>query len=89
MDAPRRITPRGLAEPAAYSHGVLVAAGSACLHVTGQVGVDAAGQLGATFERQAEIACANLIAVLEAGGMAVPDLVQTTAYLTRAADIPA
>jgi 2-iminobutanoate/2-iminopropanoate deaminase len=85
----RRITPAGLGAPANHSHGVLVSAGVPCLYVTGQVGVDATGKIGATFEEQAEIACANLVAILDAAGMTAPDLVQTTAYLTSAADIPA
>ena len=84
-----RITPAGLSAPAAYSHGVLVTAHAPCLYVTGQVGVDAAGRLGASFEEQAEIACTNLLAILQAAGMTASDLVQTTAYLTRSADIPA
>ena len=71
-----RITPAGLSAPAAYSHGVLVSAHAPCRYVTGQVGVDAAGRLGTSFEEQAEIACTNLLAILEAAGMAASDLVR-------------
>jgi enamine deaminase RidA (YjgF/YER057c/UK114 family) len=59
-----------LTAPDGYSHGVLVAAGAPCLYVTGQVGVTADGKLGESFEKQAQIACSNLLAILEAAAHA-------------------
>lgn len=83
------LTPEGWAQPPTYSHGLSVPPGHTLVSVTGQVGVTPQGQLGESFERQAEIACANLGAVLAAGGMDFSHLVKTTVYLTRAEDIPA
>lgn len=83
------IQPTGVAAPLGpYSHGVLVDAPGRWLHVSGQIGVDATGQLGADFEAQAELAWRNLVAVLHAAGMDVSHLVKVTTYLTSAVDVP-
>lgn len=71
-----------------YSHGVRVDAPGRWLHVSGQIGVDAQGQLGQDFEAQARLAWTNLVAVLQAAGMDVQHLVKVTTYLTSAADVP-
>jgi Putative translation initiation inhibitor, yjgF family len=47
------------------------------------------GSLEQGFEAQARRAWANLIAVLEAGGMERGDLVKVNVLLTRASDVPA
>ena len=89
MGAPSTlIQPVDVAAPLGpYSHGVLVDGPGRWLHVSGQIGVDAAGQLGAGFEAQAELAWRNLVAVLHAAGMDVSHLVKVTTYLTSAADV--
>ena len=59
------------------------------LHISGQVGAKPDGSLEQGFEAQARRAWANLIAVLEAGGMERGDLVKVNVLLTRASDVPA
>lgn len=82
------VCPAGVVEPVAYSHGIVVPPGVRHLHVSGQIGVDADGRTAEGFERQAELACQNLLAVLAAAGMDASHLVKTTAMLTRPGDIP-
>ena len=72
-----------------YSHGALVEGQMRWLHISGQVGARPDGTLEQGFEAQAKLAWANLIAVLEAGGMARSDLVKVNVLLTRAGDVPA
>jgi len=72
-----------------YSHGALVDGQMRWLHISGQVGARPDGTLDQGFEAQARLAWANLIAVLEAGGMARSDLVKVNVLLTRAGDVPA
>src|SRR5262249_60890428 len=69
-----------------YSHGALVEGQMRWLHISGQVGARPDGTLEQGFEAQARLAWANLIAVLEAGGMARSDLVKVNVLLTRAGD---
>jgi len=72
-----------------YSHGALVEGRMSWLHISGQVGAKPDGSLEQGFEAQARRAWANLIAVLEAGGMERGDLVKVNVLLTRASDVPA
>jgi 2-iminobutanoate/2-iminopropanoate deaminase len=83
------ITPKGVPKPATYSHAMLIAADAPCLSISGQIGIDAEGKLGETFEKQAEVACRNLLAILEAAEMNLADLAKMTVYLTRAENIGA
>jgi 2-iminobutanoate/2-iminopropanoate deaminase len=72
-----------------YSQGALVEGHVRWLHISGQVGARADGQLEEGFEAQAKQAWANLIAVLEAGGMQREHLVKVSVFLTRAGDVAA
>ena len=72
-----------------YSNGVEVREGARWLHVSGQVGVDLKGGLPGDFEGQAGNAWRNVIAVVEAAGMRVEDLVKITVYITRPGDVAA
>jgi enamine deaminase RidA (YjgF/YER057c/UK114 family) len=72
-----------------YAHGVEAPAGARWLYVSGQIGMGADGKVGKTFEEQAELAWANLRAILKSAGMDVGDLVKVTTYLTRREDIKA
>jgi 2-iminobutanoate/2-iminopropanoate deaminase len=65
-----------------YSLGAEVPAGAKFLYVSGQVGVDAKGKLGATFEKQCETVWKNIGQVLKAGGMTYKDIVKVTVFLT-------
>lgn len=65
-----------------YSLGGEVPAGSRVLYVSGQVGLDSKGKLGATAEKQCELAWKNIGQVLKAAGMTYRDIVKINAYVT-------
>jgi reactive intermediate/imine deaminase len=79
----------GVGDPVGpYSHAVI--AGSD-VHVSGQVAIDAAGNLvgRGDCEAQARQVYANLAAVLGAAGCGWDDVVKMTVYLTDIADLAA
>lgn len=79
--------PDSIAPPfSRYLHGVEAGPGARWLHVSGQVGIDPAGNLGADAEAQMELCWRNIQAVLQSAGMSVHDIAKVTAYLTRAED---
>ncbi len=85
----QRIAPATVAPPAGpYSHGISSRAAGTWLHVAGQVGISAEGQLRQGFAAQAAQAWENLMAVLDAAGMDASHLVKVTTYLTCAEDLP-
>ena len=82
--------PETVAKPfSRYSQGALVDGHVRWLHISGQVGVRPDGQIEQGFEGQARRAWANVIAVLEAGGMTRAELVKVNVFLTRAGDVVA
>ena len=62
-----------------YSHGVLVPAGARLLFISGQIGSNADGSVPEDFSEQARNAWRNLLAILEAAGVAAENLVKITA----------
>ena len=77
------LNPSTLHPPAGvYTHTVKVPAGAEWLVVSGQVGVDARGNLASGIGGQCEQVFRNLLAALDAQGMSKDDLVKTTVYLT-------
>lgn len=72
-----------------YSDAVEVAANQRWLFTSGTPGMDEVGEFPSDITRQAELAWTHIIAMLQAAGMSVHDLVKITQYLTRAEDIPA
>src|SRR5262245_1313859 len=66
-----------------YSQGVEVEAGSRLIFVSGQVGVDSAGNLGKTEREQHELAWDNVLRILESAGMTSADIVDCTIYITN------
>lgn len=83
------INPAGTAPNPSYSQAALVTAPQRTLYISGQVGVDAQGRMGADIAEQAKIAVANLNAVLAAAGMDATNLAKVTIYLTDDSLIPA
>lgn len=71
----------------AYTHAVEVSPGARILYVSGQLGVAPDGTVPADFTAQADQAFRNVIAILEAAGMAASDLVRVNTYLTDSSDI--
>jgi enamine deaminase RidA (YjgF/YER057c/UK114 family) len=77
--------PAGIAPPIRpyYSNCVKVAAGSALLFLSGQVGMDASGRIvGADAASQTKQAIENLRLMLEANGATLDDVVRVTVYVT-------
>ena len=82
--------PRTIADPiGTYTHGVEVPPNARWLHVAGQVGMRRDGSVPSTIEEQTEAAWQNVVAILDAAGMTVTDLVKITQYLTRLDNFPA
>lgn len=74
--------PTIMAPAGAYSHGISVPPGARLLFIAGQVGTDVSGRTGQTILEQAQIAWANLRAVLNEAGMGVENLVKITVFYT-------
>jgi enamine deaminase RidA (YjgF/YER057c/UK114 family) len=72
----------------AYSHGVVIPAGSRVLYVAGQVAGRADGSVPADPKEQCELAWANVVAVLAEAGMSPADLVKVNTYVTSTDIIP-
>jgi 2-iminobutanoate/2-iminopropanoate deaminase len=82
------INPKGQAPNPSYSQGALATAPQRTLFISGQVGVDAKGNMGRDIGEQALIAVANLNAVLAEAGMGPENLAKVTIYLTDDSLIP-
>ncbi len=81
-------SPETVAAPSsAYAHGVKVSNADTWLHISGQIGTDADGQLAGESEAQMEMCWERIMAVLEDADMTVEDIVKVTAYITDAADV--
>jgi 2-iminobutanoate/2-iminopropanoate deaminase len=72
---------------ASYSQGVEVPPNARWLYVAGQVGVNPDGSIAEGSQAQVERAWANVLAVLESGGMGPEDLVRVNVYITRPDDV--
>jgi len=83
-------TPATVAPPfSAYSHAVEVPSGARMLYVSGQLGVAPDGTVAEDFASQADQAFRNVLAILDAAGLAAGDLVRVNTFLTDSADISA
>ena len=83
-----RINPATVVAPLGrYSHGVEVAAGARWLFISGQVVIDAEGNLAEDAAGQFERVFLNIRAILEDAGMGPEDLVKVTTFLTRREDV--
>ncbi|MEZ5960902.1 MAG: RidA family protein [Hyphomonadaceae bacterium] len=81
MSAPEFFNPDNIAPPqGAYSHGGWVKAGSDLPYIAGQVGVRPDGSLPPTVAEQADVAYANLRAVLESVGLTPANIVKINTY---------
>ncbi|MGE0828750.1 MAG: RidA family protein [Hyphomonadaceae bacterium] len=73
--------PKGL-----YSHGVLLPAGADILFVAGQIGARLDGSWPQSIGEQADLAFANLLAVLAAAGMEAGHIVKLNTYIVKGQD---
>lgn len=82
--------PEGVPSPiSSYSHGVEVPSDARWLTVSGQIGVDFDGNVGADVAAQSELVWRHTKVILEDAGMTVSDIVKMTAYLVDPADLAA
>jgi enamine deaminase RidA (YjgF/YER057c/UK114 family) len=65
-----------------YAQAMRVNAGSDLVFVSGQVGVDASGQLASSERGQHEQTWKNLLAILSSEGLGPENIVDVTAYVT-------
>lgn len=72
-----------------YTHAIASEGASRWLHLSGQIGLRPDGSVAEGALDQCRQALANIGALLEAGGMAVPDIVHMRIFLTDRGDIPA
>src|SRR5436190_688535 len=72
-----------------YSHSIAIPANARIVMVSGQVGIGPDGRLKDGAEAQTEQACRNILAILEANGMGVADLVKITTYMIDLDDLAA
>ena len=87
------VYPPGFPKPrGAYSPGVKVelGEGTSVLYATGQLAVDAAGQVVAPYDAtaQTEFVFGLVGQILATAGMTFDDVVRTQTYLTNMADFP-
>ena len=76
-------------EPAAYSNGIMTAAGVKTVYTAGQIGIDAKGVASPDVATQCRQVWANIEAILSDAGMGIRDIVKTTIFLTDPSDYPA
>jgi len=85
-----RITPDGIAPPAArYAHAVLSDGSGRLLHTSGVVPVAPDGTVPEAIADQARVVWANISAMLAQAGMGPDDVVSVTTYVIPGQDLAA
>lgn len=77
-----RSNPPAVRAPTGYTHAIQITGEYRRLIISGQVGIAQDGAVPSSGEGQIAQAFANLRAVLTANGMAIENIVKTTAFLT-------
>lgn len=77
-----RSNPQAVRAPTGYTHAIQITGDYRRLIISGQVGMAQDGTVPTSGEGQIAQAFANLRAVLTANGMAIENIVKTTAFLT-------
>ncbi len=81
-------TPTSIAAPASrYSHGAEAGPNARWLHISGQVGTNTDGSIAEGIEAQTHRVWQNTLAVLDAAGMGVNDIVKVNTLLMDRADL--
>lgn len=65
-----------------YSQALDMQGATRWLYISGQIPIDRAGVVPATFAEQADLVWKNLLAQLDAAGMSVVNLVKVTTFLS-------
>lgn len=82
-------SPSSVPPPAAnYHQCALIPAGSTRLHIAGQLGMDADGNIAESAEEQIVLAWQNVRGVLQANDMDIEDLTSVRLYLVNRDDMP-
>lgn len=77
------IVPADVAAPeGGYVHGLRLAAGQELLFVSGQIPSNPDGSIAQGFDAQCRAVWRNILAVLQAAGLGVGDIVKITTFLT-------
>ena len=83
----RFINPETLAKPPSYTHVVEVVGACRTVHISGQLGIDLAGNVVGDFRAQAVQVFENLKAALASVGATFADVVKLNSYLADIADL--
>jgi enamine deaminase RidA (YjgF/YER057c/UK114 family) len=79
----RPLSPAAISPPFSnYNHGIEVPAGQRLVFCSGQLGVAADGSIPPDCAGQAELAFANIAAILEDAGMGLEHVVRINAFVT-------
>ena len=84
-----RSNPSTVRTPTGYAHAIQVSGEYRRLIISGQVGMAVDGTVPGSGDAQLAQAFANLRAILTANGMAIENIVKTTAFLTDRDLLPA
>ncbi len=83
----KSLNPDGIAAPARqYIHSIDVPPNCRTFYVSGQIGRKSDGTVPEGAAAQTELCWENVVAVLRANDMDVPDIVKVVQYLTRVED---
>lgn len=78
-----RLNPASIHPPFAnYAHGIAVPTGTRLVFCSGQLGIARDGTVPASVEEQAALCFDAIAAILNEGGMSLPDLIRLNAYVT-------
>jgi reactive intermediate/imine deaminase len=88
LTANRFINPDTIAPPRGYTHVVETTGPGRTIYISGQLGLDPSGKMGADFRAQATQAFENLKAALAAVGADFSHVVKITTFFTDMADLP-
>jgi enamine deaminase RidA (YjgF/YER057c/UK114 family) len=69
-----------------YTHTVEVPGGASLIFISGQLGVRQDGSTPATMDEQADQAFGNIIALLDAHGLAAKDIIKLTTFIVHGHD---
>lgn len=84
----RFLNPETIAPPRGYTHVVETTGPARTIYISGQLGLDRGGKMGADFRAQATQAFENLKSALAAVGADFRHVVKITNYFTDMADLP-
>lgn len=77
------LSPAAIAPPfAPYSHGIAVPAGQQIVFCSGQLGIDASGNVPDDAAGQARLCFSNIAAILAEAGLGLSHVVRINAYVT-------